>query len=47
MRPHSESLSRTLAITLVLIVAVILGLSAVGYVGERLVTIAAQTRSAK
>jgi hypothetical protein len=39
-----DSLSRTLAVTLVCAVAIILAVSFVGYVGERLVTIAAQTK---
>ena len=40
MRHHSDSLSRTIAITIVCAVALILGVSAVGYVGERIVTLA-------
>ncbi len=40
MRHQSESLKRTIAITLVCAVALILGVSAVGYVGERIVQVA-------
>ncbi len=40
MRHQTESLKRTLAITLVCAVAIILAVSFVGYVGERLVNLA-------
>jgi len=39
MKHRSESLSRALAIAVVCIVATILALSFVGYVGERLTTL--------
>ena len=39
MRHRSENLSRTIAITIICIVATILALSFVGYVGERIVSL--------
>jgi len=43
MRHKQESLARTLAVTLVCCVAVILAVSFVGYVGERIVNLAIST----
>ncbi len=40
MRHQSESLKRTIALTLVCAVALILAVSAIGYVGERIVNLA-------
>ncbi len=37
MRHHSERLSRTLAVLIIAAVALILGVSLVGYVGEHIV----------
>ena len=39
MRHKSESLGRAIAVALVLIVAAVLGLSFVGYAGERIVAL--------
>lgn len=47
MNRAPESLSRAIAIALVCITFAVLGLSALAYVGERIVTIAAQARGNK